>query len=109
MVAFEEGVVSLVSPNSEVDYVVLVYLVVTHLRVRLTTVGAYCLCDSVRHIAPVVVETIVSGEYVGVAEVGFSGELLFALETLYLDYFAHYFSSVSEHPHRTDATATNVL
>ena len=87
---------SLVSPNSEVDYVVLVDFVLAYLRIRLSAIRTYCLCDGSRDVISTPILWVLLGVYVGVAEVGFCGELFLALETLYLDYLAHsFFSSTS--------------
>ena len=89
---------SLISPNGEVYYIMLVYLVLAYLCICLPAVRAYCICDSSRHVISASVLWVLLGVYVSIAVVGFSGELLFAVETLYLDYLCHYYSSISYAP-----------
>ena len=89
---------SLVSPDGEVNYIVLVYLVLAYLRVRLSAVGTYCVRNSSCDKIPTPILWVFLYINVSVAVVGFSGELLFTVETLYLDYLCHYFSSTSYAP-----------
>ena len=83
-----------------------IYRALAYLRVRLTTMGTDCVCNSSRGVISASVLWVLLGVDVSIAEVGFSGELLFALETLYMDYFCHYYSScINARRRHTRATA----
>ena len=72
----------------------LVYLVLTYLRIRLSAVGTYRICDGSRHVMSAPILWVLLGVDVGVAVIGFSNEAVLAIETLYLDYLCHYSASL---------------
>ena len=80
---------SLVSLYCEVNDIPLVYLVLAHLRIRLTTVRTYRICDGSRDVISAPVLWVLLGVYVSVAVVGFDDEIFLALVTGDVDCLCH--------------------
>ena len=83
-----------ISLYCQVNNIPLVYFVLAYLRIRLATVGTYCICDSSRDVISAPVLWVLLGVYIGVTVVGFCGEIFLALETLDVDYLCHYSASL---------------
>ena len=80
---------SLVSLYCQINDVPLVYLVLAHLRVRLTAIRTNRICDGSGDVISAPVLWVLLGVYVSVAVIGFDDEIFLALVTGDVDCLCH--------------------
>ena len=85
MISLKKGVASLVSPDSEVYYVVIEYLVLAQHLIHSATIRAYCFCDGSRSEILIQCQRFFVNIYARGAEVGLYGEVFLAVSAGEID------------------------